>query len=279
MSAWQPRWIDPTTVQEAWVLVHFRQRFLACSQNDLLFTPQDKRLQGLPIVSVQGLGYWGERAVLLYELARPVVVEHTEWQGLRQHMLSHPDPSHFQMLCLAAQVGTWVSQHQFCGSCGAGMTPVLGERAMHCPQCESSHYPRLSPCMIALVTRGDEVLLARSPHHAPGVYSTLAGFVEPGESLEQCVHREVLEEVGVQVQAPQYIASQSWPFPHSLMLGFHVVYAGGTIQPQPSEIEDARWFSIDDLPSLPSSRTIARHLIDTYIAQRRQQPLPLWPHQ
>jgi NAD+ diphosphatase len=145
---------------------------------------------------------------------------------------------------------------------------------MHCPRCELHHYPRLSPSMIVLVTRGDEILLARSPRFVPGVYSTLAGFVEAGESVEQCVAREVREEVGVEIRNLQYLGSQGWPFPHSLMLGFHAEYAAGEIVMQVEEIEDAQWFSVHRLPPLPAPRSIARYLIDVYVAQRLGLPEP-----
>ena len=148
---------------------------------------------------------------------------------------------------------------------------------MRCDACESQHYPRLSPSMIVLVTRGDEILLARSPRFVAGVYSTLAGFVEPGESVEHCVAREVREEVGLEVRNLQYLGSQGWPFPHSLMLGFHAEYAGGEIVMQADEIEDARWFRVDDLPPLPAPRSIARYLIDLYVARRLGLPEPMLP--
>ncbi|HCP57085.1 MAG TPA: NAD(+) diphosphatase, partial [Pseudomonas sp.] len=144
-------------------------------------------------------------------------------------------------------------------------------------RCAVHHYPRLSPSMIVLVTRGDEILLARSKRFVTGMYSTLAGFVEAGESVEQCVHREVLEEVGVRVQNLQYLGSQGWPFPHSLMLGFHAEFAFGDIVMQEDEIEDAQWFSVHDLPPLPASRSIARFLIDVYVARRLGLPEPVLP--
>jgi len=278
MMRWQPLWLDPLQ-QEGYVLVHYRQRFLSGPQG-LLFSRQDPVLAKVRhlVISEQGLGYFDGQPVCLYELAALIEPASTHWQSLRQVMSDEQrEAERFQMLCFAAQVGTWASQHRFCGSCGAPMQPLSGERAMCCAACHSCHYPRISPCMIALVTRGDEILLARSPHHAPGIYSTLAGFVEPGESIEQCVAREVLEEVGVSVCNPRYIASQSWPFPHSLMLGFHVDYVDGEIVPQPGEIEEAHWFSIHALPALPGPHTIARHLIDRYIAERLGSSVPIWP--
>ena len=148
---------------------------------------------------------------------------------------------------------------------------------MYCQPCDLRSYPRISPSMIVLVTRGDEILLARSPRFVTGVYSTLAGFAEPGESAEDCLVREVREEVAVEVRNIQYVGSQCWPFPHSMMLGFHAEYAGGEIVMQPDEIEDARWFNVHDLPPLPAGRSIARYLIDLYVARRSGLPEPVLP--
>ena len=132
--------------------------------------------------------------------------------------------------------------------------------------------------MIVLVTRGDEILLARSPRFNPGVYSTLAGFVEAGESVEQCVAREVFEEVGLEVDNLEYLGSQGWPFPHSLMLGFYARYRSGEIVMQADEIEDARWFALDDLPLLPPTNSISRYLIELYLARRSGLPEPVLPN-
>ncbi|MCW3148030.1 NAD(+) diphosphatase [Stutzerimonas stutzeri] len=272
---WQAALLDPA-VPGGWAVVHFQQQFLFDSSGVLF--PRDwlKRL-GLPLLSEQGLGYFDGDAVFLFELDQPAEVPGASWQGLRQFMLQNGDHELFRMLGYAAQIGTWASQHRFCGSCGARMQQHPLERAMHCPACGIHQYPRLSPSMIVLVTRGDELLLARSPRFAPGVYSTLAGYVEPGESVEQCVEREVREEVGVSIHPPRYIASQGWPFPHSLMLGFHAEYAGGEIVPQPEEIEDARWFSIHRLPGLPARQSIARYLIELYLARRLGRDDPVLP--
>lgn len=248
------------------VLAHHRQNFLG-DANGLLFPRDWLTNQGLPVLAEHGLGYFRGEPLYLLELEHKAELPGCSWQGLRQVMLEG-DAELFQMLGYAAQIGTWASDNRFCGGCATAMEPVAGERAMHCPRCNLRQYPRLSPSMIALVTRGDEILLARSPRFVSGVYSTLAGFVEPGESVEQCVAREVREEVGVEVCDIEYQGSQNWPFPHSLMLGFHARYAGGEIVRQEAEIEDARWFSIHELPPLPASRSIARYLIDLYVARR-----------
>lgn len=169
----------------------------------------------------------------------------------------------------AAQVLEWDRTHRFCGVCAAPTTIRPGERARVCTACGHTAYPRVSPAMMALVWRPGELLLARSPHFAKGRYSALAGFVEPGESLEDCVHREVAEEVGVTVRALRYFGSQSWPFPHSLMVAFTARWDGGEIVPQPEEIEDARWFPLDKLPDIPPRFSISGHLIGDTVAAMR----------
>ena len=143
------------------------------------------------------------------------------------------------------------------------------EIAKICPACKFISFPRLSPAVIMSVVRGKEILLARSPRFPAGMYSTLAGFVEPGETLEETVAREVREEVNVEVCKIKYIDSQPWPFPHSLMIGFSAQYASGDIRTDNNEIEDAQWFSRDNLPLLPTRMSIARHLIELFIKSGR----------
>ncbi|CAG1018090.1 NAD+ diphosphatase [Burkholderiaceae bacterium] len=172
----------------------------------------------------------------------------------------------------AAQVLEWDRAHRFCGACGTPMVLLPHERARRCPGCGLVAYPRVSPAMMALVWRGRELLLARSPGYAPGVFSALAGFVEAGESLEECVHREVAEEVGVKVANLRYYGSQSWPFPHSLMVAYTAEWVGGEIVPQADEIEAAAWFAIDDLPAIPPPFSIAGHLIRDAVANLRGEP-------
>jgi len=174
----------------------------------------------------------------------------------------------FALAGRASQLLDWQSQHRYCGRCAAQTTSLPGETAMRCPDCGLLAYPRISPAAMVLITRGDEVLLARSPHFRPGVFSALAGFVEAGETLEQCAVREVREEVGIEIANLRYFRSQSWPFPNSLMLAFLADYAGGEITPQESEIEAADWFAVDSLPELPEHLSIARQLIDAWRLER-----------
>jgi NAD+ diphosphatase len=153
----------------------------------------------------------------------------------------------------------------FCGRCGAKTRPLTNERARICTACSRITYPRISPAVIVLVKRGEEVLLARSPRSPPWVFSVIAGFNEPGENLEQTVHREVGEEVGIGVRNLRYFGSEPWPFPDSLMIGFVAEYAGGDIRIDNQEIEAAGWFTRDALPPFPSKTSISRSLIEAWI--------------
>ena len=165
----------------------------------------------------------------------------------------------------AFQLAEWDRTHRFCGVCGAPTERQDDDRARVCTACAFRAYPRHSPAVIVLVTRGDEVLLGRSPRFPAGMYSTLAGFVDPGESAEDAVRREVREEAGVEIGEPRWFGSQSWAFPHSLMLGFTAEWASGELAPDPAELEDARWFTRDDLPVLPPPASIARRLLDSWL--------------
>ena len=186
--------------------------------------------------------------------------------GLRS-LFSIIDDATFLLAGRAVQIMDWDRSHQYCGRCGTPTERKVSERSRTCPACGQSHYPRLAPVAMALVRRGRELLLARSPHFPPGMFSALAGFVEPGESLEECLVREVREEVGVDVTNLRYFSSQPWPFPHSLMIAFQCDYAGGDITPQEDEIEAAGWFTPDALPPLPHRLSIARRLIDAALAE------------
>jgi NAD+ diphosphatase len=150
---------------------------------------------------------------------------------------------------------------------------VVDERSRRCPQCGQTGFPRLAPAVIVLIERGDgRALLARNARFPDGMYSCVAGFVEPGETLEQAVHREIREEVGIEVRDLQYFGSQPWPFPHSLMIGFFAQYASGDLTPDGDEIADARWFSPSDLPGLPGEISIARALIDAWRRRSLRRP-------
>ncbi len=177
----------------------------------------------------------------------------------------------FRAAGAALQKVEWLRTHGFCSRCGHPTERHASEEAMVCPACGHLHFPRLSPAVIVLIERGREMLLARSPGFPPGTYSTVAGFVEPGESLEDTVHREIREEVGVEVRDLRYFGSQPWPFPHSLMVGFIAQWASGEIRVDGDEIEDAAWFTPERLPPrMPTSFSIARRLVDDFLARMRR---------
>jgi NAD+ diphosphatase len=191
-----------------------------------------------------------------------------QWRGLRSLFLQIPDP----LLALAgraSQVVEWDRSHRYCGRCGTPTLDKPDERAKECPACGYVVYPRVSPAMMVLVTRGRELLLARSNRFPQATYSALAGFVELGESIEDCIHREVREEVGVEVDNLVYFDSQSWPFPHSLMIAFNAEYVSGEARPCDDEIADVQWFKLDALPQLPGPVSISRKLIEATVARLR----------
>ncbi len=165
----------------------------------------------------------------------------------------------------AWQLLEWHRSHRFCGVCGNPTAPGPYD-ALTCTVCDHLHFPRLSPAVIVLVHDGDRVLLGRGRHLPEGMYSTLAGFVEPGESLEEAVHREIREEADVTLTDLRYFGSQPWPFPHSLMVGFLARWAGGAPHPADGELEAVEWFRKDALPRIPGRVSIARSLIDAWRA-------------
>lgn len=173
----------------------------------------------------------------------------------------------------AVQIVEWDRTHQYCGRCGSRTEDRGHERAKICPQCGLTSYPRLTPAVIVSVERpgktGAELLLAHNHRHPSGFYSVLAGFVEPGETLEECVRREVREETGIEVKNIRYFGSQPWPFPNSLMIGFTAEYAGGEIALEEEELDDAGWYGPDELPLVPPPISIARQLIDAFVARSR----------
>ncbi|WP_290797709.1 NAD(+) diphosphatase [Halomonas sp.] len=212
--------------------------------------------------AMQPICYWNDEPVALSLEA----AAGEGWLDGRGWLAALPE-SRFALLSTVLQVGAWLRDHRFCGRCGAPAERLGAEFAMHCHGCGHRNYPRISPCIITLVTHGDSLLLARSPRFPPRRYSTLAGFIEPGESAEEAVRREVFEEVGLQVGRIRYFRSQAWPFPHSLMLGFFAEAASRRIRIDGVEIADAAWYSPRRLPSLPPLYSISRALIETHLGE------------
>ena len=212
------------------------------------------------------LGRSGDIDCYAVELAESLELpEGAALEGLRPLYGRLPDGV-FEVAGRAVQILLWDQTHRFCGRCGTPTVNAPAERAKLCPKCGLLSFPRLSPAVIMLVQRGDDLLLARNRAFAGGFFSVLAGFVEPGETLEEAVAREVREEVALELRDIRYFGSQPWPFPHSLMIGFTAHYVSGEIHPQADEIVEAAWFSRKgELPQLPGKLSIARRLIDWFI--------------
>jgi NAD+ diphosphatase len=255
----------------AWWFAFMGDRLLVHVDSSSVNVPylQDFRELGLTVLREQYLGQLDQHPCYSVEVPEgSVAPAGMAFEGLRQ-VYGRLDEDLFWLATRAVQIVDWDRTHQFCGRCGAPMEAKATERAKLCPRCGLHHFPRLAPAIIVLVERGHTLLLARSRHFTKGMYSVIAGFVEPGETLEEAVIREVREEVGISIRDIKYFGSQPWPFPHSLMVGFTAAYEGGEIVLDDPEIEDAGWFTRDNLPPLPGKISIARKLIDGFLEKQR----------
>ncbi len=244
---------------------------LLCSSDGHLFLANDTHLTDfdLSVVSEHYLGVLNSEDLWVRVFAAGAVPAQYQWLGLRSQ-LEILSANEFQLAGRALQVAQWFYDHRYCGRCGQETRQDDVDRAKVCTPCELRFYPRISPCMIVLVTRGEELLLAHHQRATRVMYSTLAGFVEAGESVEECVRREITEEVGVSVGKLEYFSSQPWPFPNQLMLGFFAEYEAGDIHIDPTEIVDAKWFRYDQLPQTPAPASVAGQLIANYLERLRQ---------
>lgn len=248
-------------------LVASGERLLGTEQGVLTFS-EDQVADadvGFPLGSFEEKSY----SLAIYaEGHHPASVNAEELAGLRQQLARVETEEQYVLLSMASQIATWHATFKFCPRCAIPMETHKREFAKMCNSCGHHQYPRISPCIIVLVSKGDQCLLAHAAHFQKGRYSTLAGFIEAGESAENAVKREVFEEVGIRIKNVKYAFSQSWPFPHSLMLGYHAEYDSGELTPDGIEIMDAQWFKVDELPVLPPRFTIARRLIDQFLVEQ-----------
>lgn len=258
-------------------VVHARTGLLIrITPNGELLLTSDERLFGkeepFPEWSIV-LGRWNGQPIAVVEVPCDDVSTARRTHSVREclPLLSEEE---LGLVSTALEVLHWRRDHRFCGRCGSTMVIDEFEYAMHCKACGHICYPRLSPCIITLVAHGDDMLLARSPHFPAGRFSTLAGFIEPGENAEQAVRREIQEEVGIDVYNIVFQRSQSWPFPHSFMLGFTAQTTSRTFTIDGVEIEAADWFSVDDLPELPPEGSISRWLIEQHIESVKSKRQP-----
>lgn len=237
------------------------------SHRPCVLTDSDLTTSGWQVRREQFIGHWQARPCFALEIDDLENIDPMRHRvGSLYEMLGRVDDAQFALASRALQLLAWQRDHQFCGRCGNPMAMLDEERAMRCQLCETSVYPRISPCIIVLVTQGEHLLLARHTRYRRPMYSTLAGFIEAGENAEQCLEREVHEEVGLRVRDVRYSHSQSWPFPGQLMLGYFASYESGEIRCDPREIAEADWYHYSDLPPTPPATSIAGQLIRHYVA-------------
>jgi len=272
-SSFEPLWEAPPAAPTGglWFVFH-RTNLLIAGGREQPRVPSLAAIEALP-VPVTDIRFVGLLAGVACWAARSASAEAPEgyaFESVRGLFNRLPD----EMLAVAGravQIVEFDRSHHFCGVCATPTVVHEGGRSRKCPNCGETAYPRVAPAMMVLIKRdtsfGRELLLARSPRFPGSMYSALAGFVEPSESIEDCIHREAFEEVGVRLGGVRYHGSQAWPFPHSLMIAYVADYAGGEIVCQVDEIEDAQWFGMENLPQLPHRLSIARRLINATIAE------------
>jgi NAD+ diphosphatase len=217
-----------------------------------------------PTADIHYIGDYEGQSCFVVSLSEQYNVEGYCWNNLRV-MLGMLNPTHYEMTARALQIVNWDIDHRFCGRCGDATLHHSAERAKVCVACKLEFYPRLSPCVITVVTRGEYCLLAHNPTFPDGYYSALAGFIEAGEGIESALRREVKEEVNVTVGKLSYFGSQSWPFPGQLMIGFHSEYELGDVEVDGVEIVDANWYRFDQLPLIPPASTLSGQLIQSFV--------------
>jgi NAD+ diphosphatase len=233
-----------------------------------VFSAADLGAMALPVQREEFLGHWDGRPWFAVQLVDDAGFDSLAFtlSTFYQLLGRVPEPV-FALAGRGLQLLRFAAEHRYCSRCGGVMQPAAGERAMSCGACEQSVYPPIAPCIIVLVTRGEQLLLARNARFPRPMFSTLAGFVEAGESAEQCLVREVQEEVGLAVHNIRYFGSQAWPFPNQLMLGYFAEYAGGELRCDPEEIAEADWFEAHALPAVPPPVSISGQLIRHFAAQ------------
>lgn len=265
---------------EHWAIAVINRRIvLRRADGQMLHRHRELQQLSLPVNKVVHLGLWRGQSCFVIEFADDVELdEHGEFEtaGLRSRLYSLDlDPELFALAGRALQLLHWRDYHRFCGHCGAPTQPLESERVLECRACGALYYPKISPCVIGIIVRGEQCLLARNARFPEGLFSAIAGFIEPGETAEAALRREIREEVGLVVDKLDYVGSQSWPFPSQLMLGFVAEYHSGEIKVDGDEIVEADWFDADNLPLVPPAQTISGSLIQTFLKRVRGDGYPL----
>ena len=256
-----------TSLESGISIILKNQEFLTSKNSDfLIFEEDDLKWSEMEMVYKQFIGYLNDKPCYILEIDKDSKLDNDLILTPLRNLLGRIPDSLFTICSRSLQLSEWRRNNQFCGVCGTKMKMHETERAMFCECNNVLVYPRISPCVIVLVTRGEELLLAHNKNFPGTFYSTLAGFIEAGESAESAIHREIFEEVKVRVKNIKYFGSQSWPFPSQLMLGYHAEYLEGEITPDGVEIDLADWFHYKDLPNVPTGNiSISGQLIEHYL--------------
>ena len=259
------------TGKNCWWFIIAEGQILLQPQGDLIpyGNLDDLPLTESLVASKVDMGEYQSSPCYLVELKQQLDIGFGEYTDLRS-LLGRIDDRLFDMAGRAFQLSLFYKTHQFCGQCGQKMQAIDWEVAMQCYPCKHRCYPRVSPCIIVGIRKENKILLALHRRHQKSnnqVYTVLAGFTEAGETLENCVEREVFEESGIKITNLEYVTSQPWPFPHSLMMGYTADYLSGDIKIDPRELCSADWYDINDLPRLPNEGTLARKLINRMISK------------
>ncbi|WP_089608523.1 NAD(+) diphosphatase [Dehalobacterium formicoaceticum] len=250
------------------IFAFYQEKILVETNNDRLIipTPLDLDNHGIIIDKKLYIGIINDHPSYIAELPAdypPLQPKNLNFVGLRG-LFDAVEDNVFWAAGRAFQIMNWHRTHIFCGRCATPTQNKTNEIAKECPHCGLISYPNMAPAVIVAVVKDDKILLARNKQNLSKFYSVLAGFVEAGETLEDCVRREIMEEVGIKVKNITYFGSQPWPFPNSLMLGFTAEYESGEIQVDGVEIAEADWFCKDELPATPGNISIAHHLIEWF---------------
>jgi NAD+ diphosphatase len=256
------------TSSESGVSIILRnQEFLTSKTSEILiFEDEDLKWSEMEFTHKHFLGYLDNKPCYVSCLEDSSSLEDGMMLSPLRNLLGRIPDSIFTICSRSLQIDNWFISNQFCGTCGKGIKAHETERAMICECKNNLIYPTISPCIIVLVTKGEDLLLAHNKNFPGDFYSTLAGFIEPGESAESAIEREIFEEVSVKVKNITYYGSQSWPFPSQLMLGYHAEYESGEVQPDGVEIDKADWFNYQELPQVPTGNiSISGQLIESFV--------------
>jgi NAD+ diphosphatase len=258
-------------VPEAWWFIFSDHRLFVITSGDNLAIPVAKDLAefGFAVVDPLYIGtFQGRACYAVAPDANAQICAEAGFEDLRM-LFGRIDDGLYETALTAVHLHEWDKNCRFCSACSSAMKPRTDVRAKECTQCGRLEFPRISPAIIVLIEKAGTILLARSPRFKDAFFSILAGFVEPGESLEEAVRREVMEEAGITVKNIRYFGSQPWPFPDSLMIGFTAEYDSGEIRIDHEEIVEADWYTADNLPKIPGKLSIAGQMIDWFVEKNK----------